>query len=182
MVGYCPPSIVQRAGFIRQASFVCRHRELKRRSRRSPCRFLGLTRRDIVTDISVTQCDFVICPPRRPLRRVNILDVPLIMLEFFLLLSGLSTSITVWLILQVYAWLLRRANITRRQSILQQLGIPPTEPKKLIGFFHPYWQAGISYVKKHHFPNSNCKIVMLAVVVNVYYGPQLPLYKEMNRK
>ncbi|KAF7776779.1 CAZyme family GT4 [Agaricus bisporus var. burnettii] len=63
-------------------------------------------------------------------------------MKVYLILSALSPTVFLWLCLQVYAWVFRRANNAKRRYVLQQLGIPPNEPKKLIGFFHPYCNAG----------------------------------------
>ncbi|KAF9453183.1 glycosyltransferase family 4 protein [Macrolepiota fuliginosa MF-IS2] len=57
-------------------------------------------------------------------------------------LLSLSTTILLWLGLQVYAWLLRKDNTMRRKSVLRQLGVTSTEGRKLVGFFHPYCNAG----------------------------------------
>jgi hypothetical protein len=62
-----------------------------------------------------------------------------LLLALLLFLLSLSSSVALWLSLQLYAWLLRRANVAQRQSVFQALGIPLSEHIKFIGFFHPYW-------------------------------------------
>ncbi|TFK40482.1 mannosyltransferase [Crucibulum laeve] len=47
-----------------------------------------------------------------------------------------------WSSIQLYAWRLRAANRARRQAVLSSLGFAHTESKQLVGFFHPYCNAG----------------------------------------
>ncbi|KXN82832.1 GDP-Man:Man(3)GlcNAc(2)-PP-Dol alpha-1,2-mannosyltransferase [Leucoagaricus sp. SymC.cos] len=59
----------------------------------------------------------------------------------FLLLGSLNILFT-WLLLQFFAYYMRTKNAAKRQAVLQHLGIPPTESRKIVGFFHPYCNAG----------------------------------------
>ncbi|KXN80614.1 GDP-Man:Man(3)GlcNAc(2)-PP-Dol alpha-1,2-mannosyltransferase [Leucoagaricus sp. SymC.cos] len=59
-----------------------------------------------------------------------------------LLLLGSLNFIFTWLLLQLFAYHVRTKNAAKRQAVLQHLGVPPTESRKIIGFFHPYCNAG----------------------------------------
>ncbi|KAF5382430.1 hypothetical protein D9615_002779 [Tricholomella constricta] len=47
-----------------------------------------------------------------------------------------------WLLLSIYAYRLRSANRLRRSLVLAGLGLPPSVTTRLVGFFHPYCNAG----------------------------------------
>ncbi|KAI5123105.1 hypothetical protein M0805_001461 [Coniferiporia weirii] len=45
-------------------------------------------------------------------------------------------------VLKSYASRLRRANVLKRRAVLRALGVPEHEKRALVGFFHPYCNAG----------------------------------------
>lgn len=60
---------------------------------------------------------------------------------YTLILSPL-VYISLWLLLQIYGWRLRSVNEAKRAEILEHLGHNREEKKRLVGFFHPYCNAG----------------------------------------
>ncbi|KAF8955260.1 mannosyltransferase [Flammula alnicola] len=49
---------------------------------------------------------------------------------------------TLWISLRVYSWLLRSSNLGRRTALLTELGYSDGDKKRIVGFFHPYCNAG----------------------------------------
>lgn len=69
------------------------------------------------------------------------LVIPLALLTFSLLFS--LTLFILYLLLTLYSTLLLSSNLDRRAALLAQLNINEKATKrKLIGFFHPYCNAG----------------------------------------
>lgn len=54
---------------------------------------------------------------------------------FFLLAIGLLPVI----VTKLYATRLQSLNVNNRRQLYKALGIPSSEKKTIIGFFHPYW-------------------------------------------
>ncbi|KAF5360868.1 hypothetical protein D9756_004945 [Leucocoprinus leucothites] len=66
----------------------------------------------------------------------------IISFAFLFLLFGSFSSLFVWLCFEVFAWNIRRGNAAKRQSVFQTLNIAPRDHSRLVGFFHPYCNAG----------------------------------------
>ncbi|KAG7088173.1 hypothetical protein E1B28_012192 [Marasmius oreades] len=76
---------------------------------------------------------------------VTILDhnqMLILALFVYAAVSGLVSLAIPWLLLSLYFTRIRSTNVSRRNHALKQLGITITDNLRLVGFFHPYCNAG----------------------------------------